>query len=129
MAASLQVLRSLALAELLGNHSRRSISNGELHIVSDRLCHKVVRHIAIDLAMTTTANIVHTRCVDSLPRTLCIDTLDTLGYSIGYSDDTWRADHTSCLAGPQVPYRQEALLLADVDHRVYHIVHHLGVGD
>ena len=72
---------------------------------------------------------MHSRFVDSLPSALRVDTLDTLSHCIRHSDDTWRANHTAIIPTPQVPNRKEALLLADVNHRIDNIIHTLRVSD
>ena len=126
MATLLEVL-CLLLAKHLCYLVGSSIGNGKLHVVSDRLALKVVRHVAILLTILTTTNIVHSRLVDSLPSTLSVDTLDALSHSIRHGDDTWRAHHTAIIPAPKVPDRQEALLVADVNHGVDNIVHALRV--
>ena len=94
----------------------RSVRNGIFEVVGDRFIEEVARDVSIFHTQILTSIRPHRRDLHRLEGPFRIESVD---YGISYRHNPRITDHAVCLASVQVPYRQLALFLMDMQHRVY----------
>ena len=106
-----------------------SIRNSELHILSEGFPAKVGRHVAVfDAEFVPDSHSVQ-GALEGLVGGLAVESPESLHNGICNGDDACLTGHAVGFVGHQVPDGQEALLLANLEHGLHHIVHPLRLDD
>ena len=129
MAAFLEILRILRLAQRLGGTRRRAVSQSVLHVIGYGLVEHLARDVAVLHAQAVAPVGIHGRLTDRLEGLFAVEAPDALHDGVRHRYDARVAHHAVGLITPQVPYREPSLLVGDVQHRLDDVGHPLRVQD
>ena len=129
MAALLEILRILRLAQRFGGTRRRAVGQSVLHVIGYGLVEHLARDVAVLHAQAVAPVGVHGRLTDRLEGLFAVEAPDALHDGVRHRYDARVAHHAVRLVAPQVPYREPSLLVGDVQHRLDDVGHPLRVQD
>ena len=129
MAALLEILRILRLAQRLGGTRRRAVGQSVLHVIGHGLVEHLARDVAVLHAQAVAPVGIHGRLTDRLEGLFAVEAPDALHDGVRHRYDARVAHHAVRLVAPQVPYREPSLLVGDVQHRLDDVGHPLRVQD
>ena len=129
MAALLEILRILRLAQRFGGTRRRAVGQSVLHVIGHGLVEHLARDVAVLHAQAVAPVGVHGRLTDRLEGLFAVEAPDALHDGVRHRYDARVAHHAVRLVAPQVPYREPSLLVGDVQHRLDDVGHPLRVQD
>ena len=129
MAAFLEILRILRLAQRFGGTRRRAVGQSVLHVIGHGLVEHLARDVAVLHAQAVAPVGVHGRLTDRLEGLFAVEAPDALHDGVRHRYDARVAHHAVGLITPQVPYREPSLLVGDVQHRLDDVGHPLRVQD
>ena len=127
MAALLEILRILRLAQRLGGTRRRTVAQSVLHVIGYGLVEHLARDVAVLHAQAVAPVGIHGRLTDRLEGLFAVEASDALHDGIRHRYDARVAHHAVRLVAPQVPHRKAALLVGDMQHRLHDVGHLLGM--
>ena len=129
MAALLEILRILRLAQRLGGTRRRAVGQSVLHVIGHGLVEHLARDVAVLHAQAVAPVGIHGRLTDRLEGLFAVEAPDALHDGVRHRYDARVAHHAVRLVAPQVPHREPSLLVGDVQHRLDDVGHPLRVQD
>ena len=129
MAALLEILRILRLAQRFGGTRRRAVGQSVLHVIGHGLVEHLARDVAVLHAQAVAPVGIHGRLTDRLEGLFAVEAPDALHDGVRHRYDARVAHHAVGLITPQVPYREPSLLVGDVQHRLDDVGHPLRVQD
>ena len=127
MAALLEILRILRLAQRLGGTRRRAVGQSVLHVIGHGLVEHLARDVAVLHAQAVAPVGVHGRLTDRLEGLFAVEAPDALHDGVRHRYDARVAHHAVGLVAPQMPHRKAALLVGDMQHRLHDVGHLLGM--
>ena len=127
MAALLEILRILRLAQRLGGTRRRAVGQSVLHVIGHGLVEHLARDVAVLHAQAVAPVGVHGRLTDRLEGLFAVEAPDALHDGVGHNRNARVAHHAVRLVAPQVPHRKPPLLVRDRQHRLHDVGHLLGM--
>ena len=127
MAALLEILRILRLAQRLGGTRRRAVGQSVLHVIGYGLVEHLARDVAVLHAQAVAPVGVHGRLTDRLEGLFAVEAPDALHDGVRHRYDARVAHHAVGLVAPQMPHRKAALLVGDMQHRLHDVGHLLGM--
>ena len=127
MAALLEILRILRLAQRLGGTCRGTVGQSIFHIKGDRLNHLFIRDVAVFHSQAVAPVGIHGRLTDRLEGLFAVEAPDALHDGVRHRYDARVAHHAVGLVAPQMPHRKAALLVGDMQHRLHDVGHLLGM--
>ena len=127
MAALLEILRILRLAQRFGGTRRRAVGQSVLHVIGYGLVEHLARDVAVLHAQAVAPVGVHGRLTDRLEGLFAVEAPDALHDGVRHRYDARVANHAVGLVAPQMPHRQAALLVRDRQHRLHDVGHLLGM--
>ena len=127
MAALLEILRILRLAQRFGGTRRRAVGQSVLHVIGYGLVEHLARDVAVLHAQAVAPVGIHGRLTDRLEGLFAVEAPDALHDGVRHRYDARVAHHAVGLITPQVPYREPSLLVGDVQHRLHDVGHLLGM--
>ena len=127
MAALLEILRILRLAQRLGGTRRRAVGQSVLHVIGYGLVEHLARDVAVLHAQAVAPVGIHGRLTDRLESLFAVEAPDALHDGVRHRYDARVANHAVGLVAPQMPHRQAALLVGDMQHRLHDVGHLLGM--
>ena len=127
MAAFLEILRILRLAQRFGGTRRRAVSQSVLHVIGHGLVEHLARDVAVLHAQAVAPVGVHGRLTDRLEGLFAVEAPDALHDGVRHRYDARVAHHAVGLVAPQMPHRKAALLVGDMQHRLHDVGHLLGM--
>ena len=129
MAALLEILRILRLAQCLGGTRRRTVGQSVLHVIGHGLVEHLARDVAVLHAQAVAPVGIHGRLTDRLEGLFAVEAPDALHDGVRHRYDARVAHHAVGLVAPQMPHRKAALLVGDMQHRLDDVGHPLRVQD
>ena len=127
MAALLEILRILRLAQRLGGTRRRAVGQSVLHVIGHGLVEHLARDVAVLHAQAVAPVGIHGRLTDRLEGLFAVEAPDALHDGVRHRYDARVANHAVGLVAPQMPHRKAALLVRDRQHRLHDVGHLLGM--
>ena len=127
MAAFLEILRILRLAQRLGGTRRRAVGQSVLHVIGHGLVEHLARDVAVLHAQAVAPVGIHGRLTDRLEGLFAVEAPDALHDGVRHRYDARVAHHAVGLVAPQMPHRKAALLVGDMQHRLHDVGHLLGM--
>ena len=127
MAALLEILRILRLAQRLGGTRRRAVGQSVLHVIGHGLVEHLARDVAVLHAQAVAPVGIHGRLTDRLEGLFAVEAPDALHDGVGHNRNARVAHHAVRLVAPQVPHRKPPLLVRDRQHRLHDVGHLLGM--
>ena len=127
MAALLEILRILRLAQCLGGTRRRTVGQSVLHVIGYGLVEHLARDVAVLHAQAVAPVGVHGRLTDRLEGLFAVEAPDALHDGVRHRYNARVAHHAVGLVAPQMPHRKAALLVGNMQHRLHDVGHLLGM--
>ena len=127
MAALLEILRILRLAQRLGGTRRRAVGQSVLHVIGYGLVEHLARDVAVLHAQAVAPVGIHGRLTDRLESLFAVEAPDALHDGVRHRYDARVAHHAVRLVAPQMPHRKAALLVGNMQHRLHDVGHLLGM--
>ena len=127
MAALLEILRILRLAQRLGGTRRRAVGQSVLHVIGYGLVEHLARDVAVLHAQAVAPVGIHGRLTDRLEGLFAVEAPDALHDGVRHRYNARVAHHAVGLVAPQMPHRKAALLVRDRQHRLHDVGHLLGM--
>ena len=127
MAALLEILRILRLAQRLGGTRRRAVGQSVLHVIGYGLVEHLARDVAVLHAQAVAPVGIHGRLTDRLEGLFAVEAPDALHDGVRHRYNARVAHHAVGLVAPQMPHRKAALLVGNMQHRLHDVGHLLGM--
>ena len=129
MAALLEILRILRLAQRLGGTRRRAVGQSVLHVIGYGLVEHLARDVAVLHAQAVAPVGIHGRLTDRLESLFAVESRNVLHNGVRHHGNPRIAHHAVGLVAPEVPHRKASLLVGDRQHRLHDVGHPLGMED
>ena len=129
MAALLEILRILRLAQRFGGTRRRAVGQSVLHVIGYGLVEYLARDVAVLHAQAVAPVGIHGRHFDRFESLFPVEATDALYDGVRHYGNARISHHAVGLVAPEMPDRKAALLVGDVQHRLDDVGHPLRVQD